>query len=74
MLRYGREFSILQTSQAVLILHLSLCDLLYCVIGFPHFIQVYILGYYPYSSDSCWYLAMFRNLIAYADFTTLGVI
>jgi hypothetical protein len=36
--------------------------------------QVYILGYYPYSEDSCRYLGMFRNLIAFADFTSLGVI
>ena len=37
---YGTEFCVLKLNSMVLILHLSFADLLYCVIGFPHFIQV----------------------------------
>ena len=39
-LYYGPEFSLLQLNSVVLILHMSLADLLYCAVGFPHFIQV----------------------------------
>jgi hypothetical protein len=38
---YGSTFSVLQLNSMVLILHLSVADLLYCVIGLPHFIQVF---------------------------------
>ena len=38
--KYGSEFSILKLNSVVLILHLSFCDLLYNLIGFPHLIQV----------------------------------
>ena len=39
-IKYGNEFSVLQTPTAILLFHLSACDLVYCLIGFPHFIQV----------------------------------
>ena len=39
-MHYGPEFSLLQLNSVVLILHLSMADLLYCAVGFPHFIQV----------------------------------
>ena len=42
--KYGFEFSVLQTSTAILILHLSFCDLLYIVTGFTHFIHIIIVG------------------------------
>ena len=42
--KYGAQFSILQTSTAILLLHLSFCDLLYILVGFTHFIHVLILG------------------------------
>ena len=38
--KYGPEFSILKLNSVVLLLHLSFCDLLYNLIGFPHLIQV----------------------------------
>ena len=38
--KYGAEFSLLKLNSMVLILHLSFADLLYCLLGFPHFIQV----------------------------------
>ena len=42
--KYGYEFSILQTSTAILLFHLSFCDLLYILVGFTHFIHVLIEG------------------------------
>ena len=42
-MKYGTEFSLLQLNSVVLILHLSFTDLLYCLLGFPHFIQVWIV-------------------------------
>ena len=41
---YGSQFSILKLNSVVLILHLSFCDLLYSLVGFPHLIQVWRLG------------------------------
>ena len=42
--KYGSQFSILQTSTAILLFHLSFCDLLYILVGFTHFIHVLIEG------------------------------
>ena len=47
--KYGPKFSVLQSSTAILLLHLSFCDLLYILIGFTHYIHVIItsnIGYY----------------------------
>ena len=41
---YGSQFSVLQSSTAILLLHLSFCDLLYITVGFTHFIHVLIEG------------------------------
>ena len=38
--KYGSQFCILQTSTAILLIHLSFCDLLYILVGFTHFIHV----------------------------------
>ena len=46
-----------------LIVHLSVCDLLYCVSGLPTYWDVYYNGYYPYSHAMCKYTAFFRNTI-----------
>ena len=74
--KYGNEFSVLQTSTAVLLFHLSFCDLLYCLLGFPHFIQLAVQGYYPWdpSGPLCWFLGWSRNLVAHVDFATLAAI
>ena len=42
--KYGPQFSVLQTSTAILLLHLSFCDLFYIIVGFTHFIHVLIEG------------------------------
>ena len=42
--KYGAQFSVLQSSTAILLLHLSYFDLLYITVGFTHFIHVLIEG------------------------------
>ena len=42
--KYGPQFSVLQTSTAILLLHLSFCDLFYITVGFTHFLHVLIEG------------------------------
>ena len=42
--KYGPQFTVLQSSTAILLLHLSFCDLLYISVGFTHFIHVLIVG------------------------------
>ena len=62
---YGSEFSILKLNSIILILHLSLCDLLYALVGFPHLIHAYLYKTNIYSPGVCYFLGMLRNLIAY---------
>ena len=42
--KYGAQFSALKSTIFILLLHLSLCDLLYIRFGFTHFIHVLIVG------------------------------
>ena len=72
--KYGSQFSILKLNSVILLLHLSLCDLLYGIIGFPHLIHTYLYMTNVYSDDVCYLLGMVRNLIAYTDFTNIAVI
>ena len=46
-----------------LILHMSCCDLLYCIVGLPSYWSVYYNGYFPYSEAMCKYIAFFRNAL-----------
>ena len=46
--KYGTQFSVLQTSTAILLIHLSFCDLLYILIGFTHYIHVLSIGIIRY--------------------------
>ena len=72
--KYGPEFSILQLNSVTLILHLSLCDLLYAIIGFPHLIHSYLYKTNIYSAEVCYFLGVFRNLVAYTDFNNIALI
>eukprot|EP00092_Neocalanus_flemingeri_P012153 GFUD01013101.1.p1 GENE.GFUD01013101.1~~GFUD01013101.1.p1 ORF type:complete len:379 (-),score=55.89 GFUD01013101.1:514-1557(-) len=72
--QFGQEFAMIKDPVFFLILHLSFCDLLYCIIGLPSYWSVYYYGYYPYSEAMCKYSAFFRNTLAYADFNTLSLI
>ena len=72
--KYGQEFSILQLNSITLILHLSLCDLLYALLAFPHFIHSHLYKTNIYSVEVCFFLGMFRNLVAYTDLSNLALI
>ena len=72
--KYRQEFSILQLNSVTLILHLSLCDLLYAIIGFPHLIHSYLYKTNIYSAEVCYFLGVFRNLVAYTDFNNIALI
>ena len=70
--KYDSEFSILQSPSLVLVLHLSLCNILYCIIGFPHFYQSVKLGYFPLRRPFCFWIALIRNFLAQMSFATQG--
>merc|ERR1719450_283947 len=72
--KYGSEFSLLQLSSVVLMLHLSVSDLLYAVLGLPNFIRVYLLRDGVIEEGSCYYPSLLRHLVAYVDFNTIGMI
>ena len=72
--RYKQEYSMLQLNCITLILHLSFCDLLYALLGFPHFIHSHIYKTNIYSAEVCYFLGMFRNLVAYTDFNNVALI
>ena len=67
--KYRQEFSILQLNSITLILHLSLCDLLYALTVFPEFIHSAL-----YKTKVSYFLGMFRNLVALTDFNNLALI
>ena len=58
--KYQKQFSVLQTSTAILLLHLSFCDLLYNCIGFTHFIHILYIGKLP-SCYSSFLIKTFRS-------------
>lgn len=77
--KYKAEFSVLQSPASLLLLHLSLADLLYGVLGYPHFLHgLVVRGVNPFDfpggDDLCWTLAMLRNWAAQMDFATMGAI
>jgi len=79
LIRYKQELSqefpsLCLNSVIMLMLHLSFCDLLYCLIGLPPVLMVYMEMGLPYSALACKILANVRNLIAYADFLSLAFI
>ena len=68
-LKYGMKFSILQLNSVVLILHLSLADLLYSLIGFPNFLMVFdCIQYVKIIQEYCRFTSSEMDLmkIAYA--------
>eukprot|EP00088_Acartia_fossae_P016298 TRINITY_DN1911_c0_g1_i8.p1 TRINITY_DN1911_c0_g1~~TRINITY_DN1911_c0_g1_i8.p1 ORF type:complete len:402 (+),score=22.83 TRINITY_DN1911_c0_g1_i8:484-1689(+) len=69
-----RDFPGFDNHVYILMLHLSLCDLLYCLVGLPPQIYIYHSEGLPYSAHICKILSSVRNLIAYADFLSLATI
>ncbi|XP_023326208.1 protein trapped in endoderm-1 isoform X2 [Eurytemora carolleeae] len=64
----------LKNPLTILILHLSFCDFLYCIFGLPFLTLPTIYGYFPLSESVCHNTALFRNLNAFAEFSTIAVI
>ena len=58
----------------ILILHLSFCDLLYCLFGLPFLTLPPLYGYFPFSKRTCRVTSLLRNLNAYAEFLTIALI
>eukprot|EP00092_Neocalanus_flemingeri_P095019 GFUD01120869.1.p1 GENE.GFUD01120869.1~~GFUD01120869.1.p1 ORF type:complete len:378 (-),score=51.70 GFUD01120869.1:73-1173(-) len=67
-LKYGSQFSVLKLNSVVLILHLSVADLLYTLVGFPHFVQVYFSRECLQDARLCYFL------VAYVDCNTIAMI
>ena len=44
--RYWKQFSWLSNDITIFLLHLALCDLLYCTGGLPVFVSIFIHGYF----------------------------
>ena len=62
-MKFGHEFSMVRDPVFYLILHLSVCDLLFCICGLPSYWIVYYYGYFPLSEDICKFSAFVRNII-----------
>ena len=61
--KFGHDFSMVKDPVFYLILHLSFCDLLFCIFGLPSYWIVYYNGYFPFSDNICKFSAFFRNII-----------
>ena len=61
--KFCQEFSMIKDPVFFLILNLSICDFLYCVIGLPSYWIIYYYGYFPFSERMCKYFGFFRKLI-----------
>jgi len=71
---YPGKFPWMSDRRVLLLLHLSLCDLLYCTIGLPPFVSIFSNGFFFGSSSLCSFTAGLRNVIAYADIFTMSAI
>ena len=72
--KYKQKYSVLRLNCVILILHLSFCDLLYVLLSFPHFIHAHIYKTNIYSEEVCYFLGMFRNLVACTDYNNVALI
>ena len=72
--KHRKTFAALWNMTTILILHLSLCDLMYCLFGLPLFFELYYKGFFDHSAQMCVIWAALRNLIVYADFITMAAI
>ena len=44
--RYPDKFPWMSNRKPLLLLHLSFCDLLYCSIGVPPFVSIFVNGFF----------------------------
>ena len=71
---HKERFKAIWNMTTVLMLHLSFCDLMYCLFGLPIFFELYYKGFFDHSAQMCVMWPALRSLIAYADFTTMAAI
>ena len=65
--KFNQEFPALTEDPVFfLILHLSFCDLLYCIIGLSSYFIVFYYGYFPFSAWLCTHTAFLRYTIGMA--------
>jgi hypothetical protein len=73
--RHEDKFPHLWSFTTVLLLHLSLCDLLYCLLGLPMFLVGTLSSIKWLQSDLfCYISTVVRNMVAEADFYTMAAI
>ena len=78
--KYQDEFTTLKGACVLLLFQLSFCDLCYGTIGYTHFIHALLINHHdnPFKSGAgeyvCYFLALFRNIFAQVDFSTMGKI
>eukprot|EP00092_Neocalanus_flemingeri_P011188 GFUD01012052.1.p1 GENE.GFUD01012052.1~~GFUD01012052.1.p1 ORF type:complete len:386 (-),score=63.12 GFUD01012052.1:152-1309(-) len=71
---YSQRFTSLSSSTTILLLHLALCDLLYCLLGLTVHASIYTNGHLNTTESFCFWNGWVRNLIAYTDFFTMALI
>ena len=74
LIRYTKEFNSLRNMTTLLILHLSFCDLVYCLFGLPLFFELYYKGFFDHSDQMCRVWAAGRHLVVNANFLTMAAI
>ena len=68
------KFLSIWSPTTVLLLHLSLCDLLYCLLGLPMFLIGTFNIRWLNSVLFCYIATLVRNMVAVADFFTVAAI
>ena len=68
---HPQEFTIFSHSSTPILIHLGICDILYCVVGLPSFAVIFHTGYFPLPNAPSVNFPC-RNVIVYTDFITLG--
>ena len=72
--RHEDKFPNIWSPTTILLLHMSLCDLLYCLLGLPMFLISTFSDKWLYSDLFCYITTVVRNMVAEADFYTMAAI
>jgi len=72
--KYNHYFSMVQDPVFYFILHLSVCDLLFCIFGIPSYWVIYFYGYFPFPENACKISTFVRNIIEITELNTLALI
>lgn len=61
-------------ASTVFIVHLALCDFIYCVVNLPLYAVQYIGMEWPLGHGACYAFITFRSTVAAADWMSLAMI